>query len=320
MLAFGESAVSGVWQTLLYAAFFFLAGVGVYRAQRYRLSRTRWRGIRGGLSDDSLRYGWAYVWTALLIPLTLGWIIPWRATRLQSMLTNRMHFGSKPLRFDATAEPLYLRFAGLWLGTLFILFVGGGAVSTYIGNLVQSGRLAPGMPLRNIDIAAILAILAASYLLYGIVSAWYRAGQINHFASHTHFEGATFKAQTTAKGLIWLAVSNFLISMLGFLAVLVVVTAVATMLGGVAARLAEGLTWSGTAQLSAPSAIPALIMLILATGFVLFSPITQARTTRYLVERLSIVGAVPLAGIGQGADPGLTRGEGLAQAFDIDAF
>jgi hypothetical protein len=39
-----------------------------------------------------------------------------------------------------------------------------------------------------------------------------------------------------------------------------------------------------------------------------------------LIENLSIEGEVPLAGISQGADQGIKRGEGLAQAFDVDAF
>jgi hypothetical protein len=35
---------------------------------------------------------------------------------------------------------------------------------------------------------------------------------------------------------------------------------------------------------------------------------------------LAIEGTVPLAGIAQGADQRITRGEGIAQAFDVDAF
>ena len=28
--------------------------------------------------------------------------------------------------------------------------------------------------------------------------AWYQAAKINHFAAHTHYEGATFRGNTTA--------------------------------------------------------------------------------------------------------------------------
>ena len=78
---------------LVYPLFFVLMGIGIYRAQRYRLSRTLWRGIRGGLEGSARSYAWTHVWTGVLVPFTLGWILPWRQTKLQSLLVNDMRFG-----------------------------------------------------------------------------------------------------------------------------------------------------------------------------------------------------------------------------------
>lgn len=55
----------------LYVLFFFLIGNAVYRATRYRLSRTRWRGIRGSLDGSPWSYGWTYFWT-LAVPALLA--------------------------------------------------------------------------------------------------------------------------------------------------------------------------------------------------------------------------------------------------------
>ncbi|HRY07543.1 MAG TPA: hypothetical protein P5114_10505, partial [Hyphomicrobiaceae bacterium] len=52
----------------------------------------------------------------------------------------------------------------------------------------------------------------------------------------------------------------------------------------------------------------------------LFLPITQARTSGYLIGKMSIEGTVDLAQITAGATQDIKRGEGLAQAFDIDAL
>ena len=41
----------------LYAYFQFLYGVGTFSAHRYRLSRTRWRSIRFGVSGSALNHG-----------------------------------------------------------------------------------------------------------------------------------------------------------------------------------------------------------------------------------------------------------------------
>ena len=98
-------------------------GVGIYRAQRYRLLRTTWRGIRGSLDGKSMPYAMTYFLTALLVPMTLGWIIPWRTTKLQSMITNDAKFGSEPFAFRGNSGPLYGPFAVLWFGVLALFFV-----------------------------------------------------------------------------------------------------------------------------------------------------------------------------------------------------
>ena len=72
---------------------------------------------------------------------------------------------------------------------------------------------------------------------------------------------------------------------------------------------AGGLIWIGVTN---------ILLVIFTLGLLI--PVAQARAARYLVENLEIVGAVSLGEIAQGADPGIRRGEGLAQAFDVDAF
>ena len=54
----------------------FLSGVGRYRALSYRLSRTRWRGIGGTLTERGWAYGWLHVCQFLLLGVTLGLASP----------------------------------------------------------------------------------------------------------------------------------------------------------------------------------------------------------------------------------------------------
>lgn len=270
LLMFGpDSGFSNFFQAVVYLFFAFLWGIAIYRAQRYRLSRTVWRGIRGSLVGSDQSYAWAFFWTGLLIPLTLGWIIPWRAAKLQSMMVNDTWFGDRPFMFSADPKPLYKRFAMAWLAVAAI----GSLASVLIGGVVGATILTPeldqGSNQKLLNALVILLTLAMAYLLYSIVSAWYRAHQTNYFAQHTFFEGANFRGTLTARGLIWIAVTNFL---------------------------------------------------IMVASLGLLAPVVMARTARYQVENIAIDGSVPLASISQGADQGLQRGEGLAQAFDFDAF
>ena len=49
-------------------------------------------------------------------------------------------------------------------------------------------------------------------------------------------------------------------------------------------------------------------------------PIATARSMRYFVQHLAIVGAFDPATVRQNSNAKLSEGEGLAQAFDFDAF
>jgi uncharacterized membrane protein YjgN (DUF898 family) len=265
-IAFGQQSPAPL---LVYVAVFFLVGVGIHRAQRYRLARTNWRGIRFALEGSSWAYGWTHFWTALLIPLTLGWIMPWRTTKLQGLISNGMRFGDRPFRFTATSGALYPRFALAWFGAIGLLLLLGaiGAVASLPAiEAAQSGGLYQPQPRQ---VAIILVALFAAVFLWGIISAWYRAKLFNHFAANTFIEGATFSARATAGSLVWLMVSNYLLTLF---------------------------------------------------TFGLLTPVAQARSAGYLVQRLTIHGDLPLSEIEQRAADAIRRGEGLAQAFDVDAF
>jgi uncharacterized membrane protein YjgN (DUF898 family) len=259
----------GLAVVLNYLAFTYLFGLGVWRAQRYRLTRTRWRGISGSLEGTPWTYGWTTLWTALLIPLTLGWIIPWRSTVLQKQLVSRMRFGDGRFSFAGTSGALYGRFAVLWLGalTIFLVFVAG---MTYIGRFHTMRRAANKLgELTPTGIMLTLALLAALYLLWVFASSWYRAGQFNHFAAATAFEGAHLRGTMTGSGLLWLTLSN-------------------------------------------------VLMTLFSLG--VLAPLAQARSARYFLEHLAIEGPIPFDQIARGAVSVGGHGEGLAQAFDFDAF
>lgn len=318
-----------VFQIVLSIFFFFLTGIAIYRSQRYRLSRSNWRGIRGSLVGSDAAYAWKYFWTGLLLSVTWGWIAPWRATALQQTITRDMRFGNRAFDFNGESGPLYGPFAVFWCGAAVIIVVAimlmGGGVAGLVGTQgIEGGGGAT--PPNATDIAKVVGVIygvaAVGFLLYYLLSAWYRARQFNHFAKHTHFGSATLRSTVTGGGLVWNALGNFLLRIAGL--------AFGAALIGLAVAAASAVAGPDAASAFAPElgqppgvltqiAIFAGIIVVAASAS-LFGPLIQARTTRYLVEHLSIEGPVPLAAISQGADQGIRLGEGLAQAFDLDAF
>lgn len=200
---FGNDA-SGLVQAILYGVLTFLFGVAVWRAQRYRLNRTAWRGIGFDLEGSALRYGWTSFWTLLLVPLTLGLVIPWRSVRLQSILINGMRFGNAKFAFDGSSRPLYLRFLVLWLATIALVLIGLAALG---GIAVQRISPTPGGLLTGI------LLLLGVIFAYSLMSSWYRSFQFNYFASRTTLGHARFKGTMTGGGLFWLTLTNYFLSL-----------------------------------------------------------------------------------------------------------
>jgi len=203
---------------LIYLSFVFLYFAGVFRAHRYILSRTRWRGIALGLAGNAAGYAWKSIWTGLLISLTLGWILPWRMMALRRKVTTAMHFGSVPFRFEGRAGPLYAPFAVLWL-----CFVGlyAAFIAIYVAAIqasVQRGQPMPPqgqVPLHWEDIphsAVWIMIAIIPILLIG--ACWLEARKLNLFARATKIGGLDTDLQASGRSVLWLTVSNLFILIL----------------------------------------------------------------------------------------------------------
>ena len=111
-----------VLQVLVYVVALYLIYVALYRARRYRLSRTLWRGIRAGQTGSSLAYALRALGYIVLAILTLGLTVPLKNVRLYRYRMNHTWYGSEPFRCEAKAGPLFRRWLMTWL--LFIPTIG----------------------------------------------------------------------------------------------------------------------------------------------------------------------------------------------------
>lgn len=114
----GDNFVAYAASFVIVIPFIFFAQ---YRARRYMLARTRWRGIRFGLEPGAWGYAWrAMVYWALTI-VTLGALWPLMTFRLEKFRTDRTWFGSARLfqggRWTALILPAIPALLCLW-GTL----------------------------------------------------------------------------------------------------------------------------------------------------------------------------------------------------------
>jgi uncharacterized membrane protein YjgN (DUF898 family) len=95
--------------------YYFFLQFAIYRARRYRLTRTIWRGVRVSMGGSGLNYAWRVgLWTLLVI-FTLGFALPWRQAALERFKMRHTAYGHLQGRFDGTGGQLFKRGWGLWV-------------------------------------------------------------------------------------------------------------------------------------------------------------------------------------------------------------
>lgn len=281
-LAYGPQhpAIFGV-QILLVLVIAVLWGAAIYRARRYQLSRTLWRGIRGTLTGSSLTYSLMYFGAILARAFTFGWSTPIMNLNLQQQMTGDMRFGSMPFKFKGRVGPLYATYALCWFLTLAALaaaFAGiGWAVYAMFGGELEKIFADIGGGQNKPDEATLgllfLGPVALAYLLtfilYPIIWSFYTARELQLFADYTTAGRARFRLDATAWSLIKLAVGN-------------------------------------------------LLLLIFTLGIA--RPFVQQRLVRFLCDRMTVEGTIDIDRIAQSTDPLDKTGEGLADALDVGGF
>lgn len=94
----------------------------IYRARRYRMTRTVWRGVRFWMSGS----GWSYALRAslwgLLMVVSLGLALPWRDAALERYKMRHTHYGDLQGSFEGRGGEFFKRAWWLWLLTPIVIY------------------------------------------------------------------------------------------------------------------------------------------------------------------------------------------------------
>jgi len=110
--------------TPLFISFYAFGQFAIYRARRYRLTRTVWRGVRFWMDGS----GWVYALRAmlwgLLVFMTLGLALPWRQASLERYKMRHTYYGNLVGDFEGRGSEFFKRAWGLWIcSPLAIMFL-----------------------------------------------------------------------------------------------------------------------------------------------------------------------------------------------------
>ncbi len=254
-------------------------GYAIYKARKYQLQRTNWRGIRGTLAGSALTYSFTYFGALIAKLLSLGWATPVMNTILQEQIVSDMRFGEATFKFKGKSSRLYPTYAMCWMLSAVALAFGSYTLASWVSENLWSAFNVFFDPTHTHEqstyqaFGKLMLALGVAFLVYLIVIpmlwAIYSAKELQTFASYTRFDGSQFSLKIAAGSLIWLVVSNFLIILFTL---------------GIAA------------------------------------PFVQQRLVKFVIDRLALHGNVDIGRISQSKMALGSRGEGLADAFDVSAF
>jgi len=120
---------------IFYYVFFQFA---IYRARRYRVTRTVWRGVRFWMGGSGLSYAWRVALWTLWAAITLGLALPWRQAALERFKMKFTFYGDLAGHFAATGGALFKRGWLLWLATAIMVFSLFGVISIQIDALTAT--------------------------------------------------------------------------------------------------------------------------------------------------------------------------------------
>lgn len=161
----------------LFLFFYLFSHFAIYRARRYRLTRTVWRGVRFWMSGS----GWAYaaraaLWGLLMLP-TLGLILPWREAALERYKMRHCYYGELQGSFEGRGWDLFKRGWWLWLMAIVPLsaVVVAMPLTRYVPALMPFAKTASQIA----GVTALLMPLVAPFI-YGLFKAvewrWWLSG------------------------------------------------------------------------------------------------------------------------------------------------
>ena len=275
-----------------------------YRARRYVLARTRWRGLRFGLEPGAWGYAWRAVLHWIATILSLGLLLPRMTFWLEKYKTDRTFFGTARMSQGGTWTMLYPSMKPMFVALAIALGAGVAFLS------------------ENIPAGIGISILAAFVGLYGLVH--YRVDSLRRLTNTKTVNGVALSLSPNAFRVLMIYVLGTVLASAAVFIPLVVLGAMMLLI-----QSANALTDMGLEDMIAPVAgmgryaIIGLSVMIYFTIFLLWSALTNVFITlpviRHYFSSLTLSPTSAVADIRQRPRDEFAEAEGFADALDVGA-
>jgi uncharacterized membrane protein YjgN (DUF898 family) len=203
---------------------FPLAYVGHYAGLRYKLSRTRWRGIRCGMAGSAWRYGAIATFLSFANAITAYLLTPVVSVNLARPRIGNARVGTLPFAFAGSAGDIYGRFLGYYFLNIVAWVAAITAVVIAVGGTLESLGLSFDDLLRHLaeptarTVLLVLLAAFAAYILFGLLilplRCWWQAYLLRYLVSHSRAGNVLFATAITTRQMWGFLVLNYLIVLL----------------------------------------------------------------------------------------------------------
>lgn len=321
--------------TVGFLGFALLGQFAFYRARRYRLTRTVYRGVRLFQTGSAVRYAIVASLWGIAILVTFGLLYPWAAANLERYKMRNTHFGNLSGSFTGSGTSLFFRGILIWLVTLApVAFVVIGAIFaidwTTLAALVEADDLEKAFEnfgTRNPAMVAALGFFIGSLVWAAVVGGLlypiFRAIAMRWWISGVQI--GPIKATSSVRNgqVYWVYVRYILLTM----AMGIAFSAFAGMFFGLFASFfggAEAFTTKFSQSMSVQiiayaAGVFGYAIFLLATS-VLYQTAVAFRFWRLSFETTAFSGLEVLDSVIAAGEKSGVFGEGLADALDVGGF
>ena len=298
----GQGLLAALAGLGFYFILLYLTGLAIFRALRYRLSRTSWHGIHGGSDNPGLRYGLSYFWKTLAGGLALGLLIPWSMTQLWSERWNQMSFGPHMFQSGPEWRKLMKRYVLCYLAPI-VGFVGA-AIAGFdsIGSGSASGFV----------VASVL-LFGSIYIVLPLLALAFYAAFFREMIGTLSLSTLDFAFTARTKAWFMLFLGNLGLWVLAIVPAIIFISAL-----GLTDALGSVAPGSNPLLQNPGLFLPIIIAILVPFTFV--GPFIRYRSWRFFIRHMEASGEVNLAALTQSSTGDLKQGEGLLDAFDMGAI
>ena len=304
-----------------------LGEYALYRARRYRLTRTVFRGVR----FDQHGSAWLYAlralawWSAVIV--TLGLAYPWQQASMERFKMRNTSYGDLPGRFEGSGLQLFLRGLPLWLAVVSPVVIAvvatlrlvdwnalGGALAQ--GDDATMSDLIKGNPQLGLAAGLVFGAIGVSSLIAVVTYPLFKAVVLRWWISGLRFGAVTVTSHLRI-GQIYRAYLRFLLYLLLFMLAVGLIGGIGIFVAG---NLVRPIHDSKLNELFASTMTVVVYIVVMLGTSTIYQVVVAAGLWRLGAQTAELSEPQALDNVHAGGTASSAIGEGLADALGVGSI